>query len=589
MKEIKKNNLIGEKTDEQIEQEAKILQEVKIKEIIAKLPHNNEPLLPKENNLIGEKTDEQKVIEKLINKQLLQDLAEPNYQKNLIDEIAAKLPYRANNKIFSDPEHTSVPVMGFLPEKTQFSPQNKNPADYLLEGLFNKILHDPDSVTFKVVKNAAGNQNISVTSKDPIQYLGPLEFKDNELSTEQNEYGKKGFDMQVNVIDIDVKDMDVSELFAKADLRNLTLDKTLMGKYADRYKSSSRKSTKVQDLDKKIAQEREKVNPDDNDKLKSLDDLKSLSDGEKLAIWTYTGNDYEKINGILRGTNSKFKRSNNSDESKNAFLDALVIQNLLTKLDNPFNSPTLRVEGQYNVQNLKDKALGNLLSENNTVVSTSEKAMHHFANPDQDKINLIFNSGRGLHVAPISQMDGEQEVLVAGGQFKITKAACIDEGSKGQRLVVAVDNMNVDTDERKERATRSGFDIKKHEYLLHIEPQEHKIERVEFKETTVIKKDSLLQDEGNNLCKHDIIKDPPKNNADLVKRIKSDPKLNTQIEQGLTRSNKILLKAITILPPLKVYKEAKALLGKIKNANPSEKEKSAQKANQVKVAQINLV
>jgi hypothetical protein len=343
--------------------------------------------------------------------------------------------------------------------------------------------------------------------------------------------------MQANVIEIDVKDMDVSEIFARADLRNLTLDKTLIDKYVGTYKS--RKITggvlTNDKFDEMITEATKGV--DDKNKLNSFEELKNLSYGEKLALRTYTTGAYKKINGLVRGD---YRLLTDSNEVKDAFLDNLVIQNLLTKLNNPFEDPTLRLEDAFRLEDLKNKIPNKFITEDKALVSTGEKTDPTFGGD----VSLIFNSGKGLHVSPISFYPHEREVLLAGGQFKFSQAACVNDNG---RVIAAVDNMNVDTDERKERAKTSGFDIKKHEYTIHIEPKERKIEEVEFKETTVIKKGSLLQDDGaSKATKHDIIKEQPANNADLIKKIKDEPALKPQIEEGLTRDNKILLNAVTI-------------------------------------------
>jgi hypothetical protein len=519
------------------------------------------------NNLTGEKTAEQKQQEANIIEEIDNKLTSGHYNQDKINDIKASLPYQPHDKEFVEGKAQ------FLPKNTEFSPQNKNIADHLVEELFNKILHDPTSVTFKVETTAKKKQKIFVTSRNPIQYLSPLQFKHTELLTEQNEYGKKGVDMQVNVIEIDVKDMDVSELFARADLRNLTLDKALMDKYASLQANKKPPEWFNKAIEEEIAKVNVIINDSNNEDekalldntLKSLEELKNLSYGEKLALRKYTSNNYySNMNNILRGLPLSFERyMPPAVQVKNAFLDSVTIQNIIVNLKHPINYPTLRVEGLSRMQALKEHAQNNSITEDKSSISSSDLLLKRFAGAGGE-IDFIIKNPQGIYIQPISHFPQEREILIGQSQLKFSALFYAEDQNNFKRLLLEADRVNVETDERKEKAKISGFNIKKHEYSLHVEPKEHQIEKVEFKETTVIKKGSLLQDDGaSKATKHDIIKEQPANNADLVKKIASDPALKTEIEQVLTRSNKILSKAIKIDTPRTVHHKAQGLLSGI--------------------------
>jgi hypothetical protein len=480
-------------------------------------------------NLTGQKIDAQKVDQANI-LQKLDNEFKRDYKPFKIDEIAQSLSYKPYAAVpVPQKKGSLIPPLvesRFLPENSEFSPLNKNVETYLLEGLFSQIVQNPDSVTFNVTHDDKGKRQILVSTQDPIQYFSPL-------------YNKKN-NMTVDLMEIDVKDVDVSEVFARADLRHLNLDKTLMDKYASLQANKKPPEwfnkaieKEIEDIDDSIKTmndlSEEKLL---NSTLKSLQDLQKLSYGEKIALVKYSENDYTTINGLLRGADFVLQTDSGkaAKQLKNGIMAALIIQNLLTKLDNPFSYPTLRVEREFRVEDLKNKTPKRLVVEDKSAISTSEKINPVFGKD----INLIFNSdggfnrfnsAGGLYIAPISTNPKEREILLPAGQFKIEKAAFID-CDRQKRFVGSMQSINVETDERKEQAKIAGpFDIKKHEYNITIEPNTDNIV-AEYSQTTVIKKGSLLQD-----IKYDTVTEQPANNDDIVQKIASAPVLKSQVEK----------------------------------------------------------
>ncbi|MGI4775366.1 MAG: hypothetical protein ACRYE9_00270 [Janthinobacterium lividum] len=155
-----------------------------------------------------------------------------------------------------------------------------------------------------------------------------------------------------------------------------------------------------------------------NPNSKEKEFLNQLDHGEKQAIQIYSGNDYKEINAVLRG--QAVTKSLSSEKIVESLMHAAVASHGLNKLPDVELPRTVRIQDDYELNELIDNASQHKVTLESAFISTADQFSQFATDLFKGNVRIIYENVKGKKVDALSIAPENEYMIPPSTQIKWT-------------------------------------------------------------------------------------------------------------------------------------------------------------------------